>query len=99
MTLQETKDQVAKDEGWGIWSNIINNPTVVPNMNYLVGEVARRYASSECAAKDKRIQELEKCLKDFVVWTEHIDDDGEGKEDWIILQQAKSLLTPKDKQP
>jgi hypothetical protein len=54
---------------------------------------------SESAAKDQRIKELEKCLKDFVIWTEQIDDDGEGKEDWIILQRAKSLLTPKDKQP
>jgi hypothetical protein len=41
-----------------------------------------------------RIKELEEALKDLANWAEQVDDDGEGKDDWIFLNRAKQLLNP-----
>lgn len=42
--LNEIKDQIAQEEGWGLWSNICNSVTAVDDMDKMVNEIARRYA-------------------------------------------------------
>lgn len=39
--------------------------------------------------------ELREMLKELVQWVDNIDDDGEGKSDWIVLNKAKDLLNKK----
>jgi hypothetical protein len=119
MTLQEIKDQVAKeiqrDDETSIetfFTDWIDAPSVRDQVVNLMDKVAKRYAASECAAKDARIKELEAeqaLSRDLIVSLNEYLDSISGRDIVVYLEARKKvddlghkyleLLTPKDKQP
>ena len=104
--LQEIKDQVTKEikfywplttyeyDGAGGSSCYV--------LQEYADEVSQRYASSECAAKDARIKELEdrdKELTDLLDYVMRAWGKGNKWGNPDLLSHVNSLLTPKDKQP
>jgi hypothetical protein len=109
MTLQEIKDQVAKEsnlkdfQGDKIehWSTLVS---IYGAHDSWIDEVTKRYAASECAAKDARIKDLEeKRDKANKKYNDLFWECCELKMKLHSFYDSdlthKPILTPKDKQP
>lgn len=82
MTIQEIKDQIAKEEGFSNWKDVMKHQFPGPT-NRMMDEVAKRYACACCEESLKKAAE-NACTGVNERW-DLIDADSITSEDNIVL--------------